>query len=151
MNNYLDFKNDNGVLNTFTITISDPGNWYIGMELYNPRLWVNACKDTTTAIMYLYSPSGSALSGYSVADYNNFAYFNYENLTPGTYKLTIKAKWAGALDMKDFTVRAYGPGNAVIKGKKGTTVLTGTRNPIIANFTSFSEDSEDGAIGYNGT
>jgi hypothetical protein len=54
--------------------------------------------------------------------------------------------------MRDYTVRAYGPTAAVIRGRSPAgVVLTELSNPIISNFTSFDTDNKTGGYFYNGT
>lgn len=103
---------------------------------------LSCARNASGGLMTLYTSAGTQLFSSSVYDWNNFNYVKYDTLAPGIYRLAVTPKW-NTDDVKDYTVRVYGPSIvSIVTGK-----VKSLSNPIIGNFTSYDLDGINAAIG----
>lgn len=86
---YLEVTNDDLSQKTYSFNITTKGEYYIGVEFYNPRMYPAGCKSTySNGYMSVLTGTGAALSSNVYiydGSYNN--YVNFKSLDIGQYRI----------------------------------------------------------------
>jgi hypothetical protein len=113
VNSYKEILSDvAGTSTAYKFTVTTAGEYYVGVEFYDTRMYPTACKSGSASTSYgtltIATSSGTSLYSATVYDSNGLNYVDLPSLAAGNYSITVKMTQWGTNDTKDYTIRVYG-------------------------------------------
>jgi len=96
--------------NSFTVTVTAPGPFMIGVEYYSARMEPTTCYNVTAGVYGLSNMDGQLIAYGEMVDLELFSYLEFEFLKPGQYVFKVVSDY-GVNAVTDFTVKAIHTGN----------------------------------------
>jgi hypothetical protein len=110
---------DNGVYKSFTFTLPSDQEGFVGVDLYDPRMYPKGCYTGSSAYIKLMKGT-TVVEDRSVSAGEYFGTLTGTLYKAGTYTAYVKASY-GANEANDFNFRLYFPSSITITRKDFST------------------------------